>query len=297
MTRTEILQVFQFADVDRDGVLSPSEWGRFYDLFVSEFQACDTSMQWFMNSKDLGICIGKSNWLNYFAPNGKNSYSLMFSTVNEEARDKATLGNDIMFSGDRNGDGKINFLEYLFIRKAAIAWKKCVSSRLLIRADLKCALVIAANARNMDDHEGDFIYRLGVEMSDREWNIGISFMQFLVIADAFRTFTLFEKGVSDGMLSFQEMRFAVNQQRIPNLYTPAMINDFEKMMEHKDVTFPTFLTFTLFSKLFLTYAKNDRFNDIFVLDRAGYSSLLQDRNCPLHLRIIIDHIYTKIPRE
>jgi len=35
----------------------------------------------------------------------------MFSTVNEEAREKATLGNDILFSGDRNGDGKINFLE------------------------------------------------------------------------------------------------------------------------------------------------------------------------------------------
>lgn len=162
---------------------------------------------------------------------------------------------------------------------------------------MKCALVIAANARNMDDHEGDFIYRLGIEMSDREWNIGISFMQFLIIADSFRTFTLFEKGVSDGMLSFQEMRFAVNQQRIPNLYTPAMINDFELMMEHKDITFPTFLTFTLFTKLFLTYAKNDRFNDIFVLDRTGYSALLQDRNCPLHLRIIIDHVFTKIPSK
>jgi hypothetical protein len=64
-----------------------------------------------MNSKDLGDCIGKSNWLVYFAPNGRESYSLMFSTVNDEARQKATLGNDILFSGDRNGDGKINFLE------------------------------------------------------------------------------------------------------------------------------------------------------------------------------------------
>jgi hypothetical protein len=57
------------------------------------------------------------------------------------------------------------------------------------------------------------------------------------------------------------------------------------------------MTFTLFTKLFLTYAKNDRFNDIFVLDRTGYSALLQDRNCPLHLRIIMDHVYTKIPKE
>jgi hypothetical protein len=111
MTRTEIMEVFSFADVDRDGALSPSEWGRFWDLFVSEFQECDTSHQWFMNSKDLGDCISKSAWLKYFAPNGRVSYSLTFSTVNEEARDKATLGNDIMFSGDRNGDGKINFLE------------------------------------------------------------------------------------------------------------------------------------------------------------------------------------------
>jgi hypothetical protein len=113
----------------------------------------------------------------------------------------------------------------LYIRKAAIAWKKCVSSRLLIRADLKCAMVIAANERNMDDHEGDIVFRLGIEMSDREWNIGITFNTFLILSDSFRTFSLFEKGISDGMLSFQDIRFAVNQQRIPNLYTPAMIND------------------------------------------------------------------------
>jgi hypothetical protein len=48
-----------------------------------------------------------------------------------------------------------------------------------------------------------------------------------------------------------------------------MINDYENLLESKDVTFPSFLTFTLFTKLFLTYAKNDRFNDIFVLDRTG----------------------------
>lgn len=53
----------------------------------------------------------------------------------------------------------------------------------------------------------------------------------------------------------------------------------------------------MFTKLFLTYAKNDRFNDIFVLDRNGYSALLQDRNAPLHLRIIMDHVYTNIPAE
>jgi len=65
------------------------------------------------------------------------------------------LGEDLVFVTDRNGDNRINFLEYLYLRKAAIAWLKCVSGRLLLRSDLKCALVIAGNAKYIDDHEGD----------------------------------------------------------------------------------------------------------------------------------------------
>jgi hypothetical protein len=155
MTRTEISEVFGFADVDRDGVLSPSEWDRFYELFVDEFQLCNTNGTWFMNAKELGLCIVKSPWLRYFAPNGAESYSLMYKWDSGEKEQKAALGSDLVFVADRNGDGKINFLEYLYLRKAAIAWKKCVSSRLLIRADLRCAMVIAANATHLDDHEAD----------------------------------------------------------------------------------------------------------------------------------------------
>lgn len=34
---------------------------------------------------------------------------------------------DLMAAFDRDKDGQINFAEYIFTRKAAAAWKKCVT--------------------------------------------------------------------------------------------------------------------------------------------------------------------------
>lgn len=34
---------------------------------------------------------------------------------------------DLMVAADRDKDGQINFAEYLFMRKIAAAWKKCVT--------------------------------------------------------------------------------------------------------------------------------------------------------------------------
>jgi len=73
LTKQEILEIFNFADIDRDGVLSPSEWNNFYDIFVWEFQNCNKDGIWLLNAKDLGECVGKANWLKYFAPNGNIS--------------------------------------------------------------------------------------------------------------------------------------------------------------------------------------------------------------------------------
>lgn len=36
-------------------------------------------------------------------------------------------GLDLMAAFDRDKDGQLNFAEYIFARKAAAAWKKCVT--------------------------------------------------------------------------------------------------------------------------------------------------------------------------
>jgi len=47
MTRHEIFEVFNLVDIDRDGVLTPSEWNNFYDIFVDDFQNnCNRNGDW-----------------------------------------------------------------------------------------------------------------------------------------------------------------------------------------------------------------------------------------------------------
>jgi hypothetical protein len=61
------------------------------------------------------------------------------------------------------------------------------------------------------------------------------------------------------------------------------------------ITFPQFLTLNLFTKIFISYASNDKFEQIYKLDRINFNALLKDRNTPKAMRIMIDNIFTDIP--
>lgn len=133
-------------------------------------------------------------------------------------------------------------------------------------------------------------------MSDREWNIGINFLSFVMLADSFKTFSSFDKGISDGSLTFTELRFEANQQRLPNIFTPSIIEIFERFLRYQlSLSFPQFLTLNLYTKIFISYASNDKFEQIYKLDRINFNALLKDRNTPKAMRIMIDNVFTDIP--
>jgi len=101
----------------------------------------------------------------------------------------------------------------------------------------------------------------------------------------------------DGNLSFQDIRIAVTKQKIPSMYTPTVVDQLKEVMNGHDLSFPQWMMFTHWYRLFATYAVNDKKTNIKVLRMRDWLAMLHDRIVPNSLRIVIDGIFTDIPKK
>lgn len=67
---------------------------------------------------------------------------------------------DLLFAADRDNNGRVNFSEYLLIRRAVVAWLQC-SQSFMNRAGLRCGLALTSQHRTISQSEADIIFKLG----------------------------------------------------------------------------------------------------------------------------------------
>lgn len=63
---------------------------------------------------------------------------------------------------DRGKAMRINFADYIFLRKANLAWKECAADAGLSKLKVACALEIAAPGRTLDFPEGKQVFDLAL---------------------------------------------------------------------------------------------------------------------------------------
>jgi hypothetical protein len=68
----------------------------------------------------------------------------------------------------------------MFLRKSAVAWKKCIPGNLMAENEAKCAIEIAANSRFLQPHEVSKIFKAGLDIQgDSDYPRHINFVVFL----------------------------------------------------------------------------------------------------------------------
>jgi len=85
---------------------------------------------------------------------------------------------DLMAAFDRDKDGLINFAEYIFTRKTAAAWRKCVTGYGMNYEELRCALSITGTAPKVNDGDA----RRVTLMALRWMQLGTKRLGFMVFA-------------------------------------------------------------------------------------------------------------------
>lgn len=69
---------------------------------------------------------------------------------------KKQLGDDLLIAMDRDLNGKLNFNEYMMIRKGVIAWLYCVETT-MNRQSMKCGLSLLSKDRTPIQSEADAV--------------------------------------------------------------------------------------------------------------------------------------------
>jgi len=155
MTNTELSEVFQTADVDKNGILAKDEWEAFRKIFVEDFDRWDVDRDCSLTSAETVGMVNSS----YFgtmstATTVKGTFEGFGSNESEDYKEQdedvnvQRISSDLIIAVDRDLDGKMNFAEYMLVRKGSVAWKECAQGG-MNRSALKCALNLTIKDRAM----------------------------------------------------------------------------------------------------------------------------------------------------
>ena len=117
LTQGEIKIVFRTADVNSDKKVSPLEWNQFWDLFVNPFQILDIGNKYLADEIDIMIRL-------------EDEFLSNVDIDSDQVEDLCTVfdrfDNEYVELG-----GSLNFADYLFLRKANLAWTECTKDKTL----------------------------------------------------------------------------------------------------------------------------------------------------------------------
>jgi len=59
VSNQEVLELFAFANIKKDGILSQDEWRAFLQIFVQPFLNCDYNIDHALDQHELKVCVFK----------------------------------------------------------------------------------------------------------------------------------------------------------------------------------------------------------------------------------------------
>jgi len=124
----------------------------------------------------------------------------------------------------------MNFADYIFIRKANLAWKECTRDNFIGVNQIACGLhITSSNKKTISRDEAKQVFEMGlILIYGNTYNINVNnldFVGFVTIAHLYHYFTEYGIPFFGMVLKKRDMINAVNEFRLPSTITPGIIND------------------------------------------------------------------------
>jgi hypothetical protein len=104
LTVAEILEIFNYADQNRDGQISTEEWDEFHRIFISEFEANDADKDYKLSHDELKKLLRSSESLNKIAYRTQISRTFAGMKDHEKEQDfKKSMEDDEKNEGKKDG--------------------------------------------------------------------------------------------------------------------------------------------------------------------------------------------------
>jgi hypothetical protein len=252
MSRGEAEQMFYFIDSNKDDMIDMGEWAAFGTLFIKPFEACDTSNNYLLELKEFKYCYDKdpkTKVIEFRRRQQKTRYELLMDTI-------STRGRSV-----------VNFIDYVFLRRALFGWMNCHSSNKYIALSaFKCAVSTAIPQKLLIKYHIEKIYFSGKKLANDKNLLQLDFISYLRTLQFTYVFSIvgLPHDTPAPMIEKSQFNKAIREDRIPMNINEEEVEIWYKLIDstpfvtagnvrNKYMDFDTFCFFYNYHRIFYKY--------------------------------------------
>ncbi|MCQ2820270.1 MAG: hypothetical protein MJ252_23640 [archaeon] len=245
----EIRDIFHHMSSTKDGKISDNDAKNFFNIFVEEFNKCDTNKKNLLDKAAFKNCMKTDIYLKEIQPAQKlQKFMENVTSVDGMSEFLFNLLDDNLKEG-------ISFYEYFILRSIRYGWVKCSPNRDVIEeANFECAINSISNYKHMEHSELKALYNLAVKFSGGEGERDVDFLTYAHIVKSLMLYSLINQK-SDEELTMREVTSALEQDILPQRYNKEIIDQLFNLikddydpMRGMDAT--TFVFYDYFLRIF-----------------------------------------------
>ena len=247
LTQGECRSIFRLCDRDKDDRISPEEWDACVNSFVLPYeQTCLKGKDYMLASADITKCMTLP----------------VFSVVPTRPQGTAKLEDEVFQTLNREDEKKLNFADYIFLRRVAFAWKECSVDNRINKRRMECALSATTAQRRKFLPVSFQVFNVAIQLYKtkvKENEAFLDFFSFAKIAYTYYYFNEFELPHQEEYISKKAILQGIEDQILPTSVTVEFANQVYYAFDPENDGFKARLDFAAYASvnhLFRTYKRN-----------------------------------------
>jgi hypothetical protein len=247
LTQGEVRSVFRLCDLNRDDRLSQDEWETCINVFVAPYEnTCLKAKDYMLAAADITKCLKGLP---------------IFDVVPAKLPDNQKV-EDAVFETLSRDDKKINFADYIFLRRISFAWKECSVDDRIAKRRMECALSATTALKRKFLPVSNQVFNVAIMLYKtkvKENEAFLDFFSFAKIAYIYYYFNEFELPFQEEYITKKALLKGIEDQILPTSVTVEMANQIYYAIDPDNNGFKGKLDFAGYasvSHLFKVYKKN-----------------------------------------
>lgn len=235
-------------------------------IFVKPFEFCDVDGSFSFDASELAVCL----------ENGKGGFHFKdFENFPEIAEDLVTI-----FEKE---DGKINFADYLFLRRISLAWKQCAVKNQLNVNQFGCALSVVITSTKLQFHEVKRLFQFALLLQAQP-ELHITLPIFSQVSFIYYIWDLMTEPTGKEKLPLADFEKAVDKQQFPMPITKNELINIYWVVDDLPVDL------TSFASIFYIFKIYNKMKDpkTYTISAEKFTEILNNKNFSKRLLYFID---------
>jgi hypothetical protein len=246
LTQGEVRSVFRLCDLNRDDRLSQDEWDTCKSVFIAPYEStCLTGKDYMLAAADITKCLTLP----------------IFTNVVPAKTSTGQKVEDAIFDVLNRDDKKVNFADYIFLRRIAFAWKECSVDNNIAKRRMECALSATTALKRKFLPVSNQVFNVAIMLFKtkvKENEAFLDFFSFASIAYIYYYFNEFELPFQEEYIMKKALLKGIEDQILPTSITVEMVNQIYYSIDPENNGFKGKLDFAAYASithLFYLYKK------------------------------------------